>query len=93
MSLTDPSGLIFEGLVLDISSGGLGLLLPDEHPPAWRDKYDVELVLPGLQQPLINQVEVRWVDTIRHRICGTAFLTGLKAREVKALQELMKHLD
>jgi hypothetical protein len=91
--LTDESGLIFEGLVLDISSGGLGLLFPDNHLPTWKDKYKVELELPGLKQPLINNVEVRWVDIIRPRICGTAFLSGIHPLEVIAIQDLLRDVD
>jgi len=89
VDLEDHSGLIFEAVGLNISTGGLCMIFPDAPAPAHGAVYGVTLRLPNLVEPIENAVEIRWVDRVRTKLCGAAFIRGLRAREVYCLQELL----
>jgi len=87
--LTDPSGLIVEAVGLNVSMGGLCLIFPHATTPQVDQVYAVSFKLPNLADLVENEVRICWIDTIRDRLCGGAFIQGLRAREVVALQELL----
>lgn len=87
VDLEDPSGLIFEAVALNVSVGGMCMLFP--MTPTVGSRYGVVLELPKLSSPVVNEIEVRWTDPVRAKICGVVFLKGLRAIEVYTLNELM----
>ena len=89
IDLEDPSGLIFEAVGLNLSSGGLCLIFPDAPAPCVAAEYNISFQLPTLTAKVENVIEIRWVDTIRTKLCGAAFIHGLRAIEVYTLQELL----
>lgn len=90
IDLEDQSGLIFEAVGLNISFGGLCMIFPDAPVPSVGAVYGVTLRLPNLTKPIENAIEIRWVDRVRTKLCGAAFIRGLRAREVYYLQELIR---
>ena len=89
IDLEDPSGIIFEAVGLNISTGGLCLIFPAAPAPTVGAIYGVSFRLPTLKEPVVNTIAVRWIDILRAQICGAAFLKGLRAREVFTLNELL----
>jgi len=90
VDLEDTSGIIFEAVGLNIGPGGMCLIFPDAPPPYVGASYGVSFQLPTLNEKIKNAVEVRWVDRVRQKLCGCTFIRGLRAREVYAIQELIK---
>ena len=90
IDLEDPSGIIFEAVGLNVSAGGLCLIFPDAPTPHVGAEYDVSFQLPTLSGRVRNIIEIRWVDRTRTKLCGAAFLQGLRAFEVYTLNELIK---
>ena len=80
--------LSFEAVGMNISSGGMCLVFPDTPPPVVGDCYGVTLRLPNLNEDIENAIIIRWVDAERSKMCGGAFVRGLRAREVHAINEL-----
>lgn len=89
VDLEDPSGLIFESVGMNLSIGGMCLVFPDAPAPHVGAQYKITFRLSNLDAPIENTIEVRWVDAVRTKICGVAFLDGLRAIEVYALNELI----
>lgn len=90
IDLEDHSGLIFEAVGLNISMGGLCMIFPDAPPPHYGAVYGISFILPTLTERVENAVEIRWVDRVRTKLCGGTFVRGLRAREVYAINELIK---
>jgi hypothetical protein len=90
VDLGDPSGLIFEAVALNVSAGGMCLIFPDAPTPRVGAEYDVSFQLPTLPEKVHNAIEVRWIDSVRTKICGVTFVQGLRAIEVYTLNELIK---
>lgn len=90
VDLEDPSGIIFEAVGLNIGAGGMCLIFPDAPSPTVGAEYDVSFQLPTLDDRVHNAIEVRWVDPVRTKLCGAAFLEGLRAVEIYTLNELLK---
>lgn len=90
VDLEDPSGIIFEAVGLNFSAGGLCLIFPDAPTPRVGAEFDVSFQLPTLPDRVRSVIQIRWVDAIRTKLCGAAFLQGLRAIEVYTLNELIK---
>ena len=90
VDLEDSSGIIFEAVGLNISPGGMCLIFPDAPAPAVGQTYGVAFLLPTLSTKVVNEIEVRWIDRVRSKLCGGVFVHGLRAREVYTIQELLK---
>jgi hypothetical protein len=71
----------------DISAGGMRLRVPGE-PPKIGERLKVSFRLPLLAAPIEAEGEVRWVDRGTPTVCGIQFSTGLRAREVWAINRL-----
>lgn len=72
----------------DISAGGMRLRVVDE-PPKIGERLKVSFRLPLLAAPIEAEGEVRWVDRSGvPTVCGIQFSTGLRAREVWAINRL-----
>lgn len=71
----------------DISTGGMrmrvdGLILKVG------EKLRLSFKLPLLADPIMTEAEVRWIDRTTGTMCGLQFTTGLRAREVWAINRL-----
>ena len=71
----------------DISAGGMRLRVAGE-PPKIGERLKVSFRLPLLAAPIEAEGEVRWVDRGTPTVCGIQFSTGLRAREVWAINRL-----
>lgn len=89
IDLEDESGIIFEAVGLNFSAGGLCLIFPDAPSPSVGAEFNVSFQLPTLTDRVHNVIQIRWVDAIRTKLCGAAFLQGLRAIEVYTLNELI----
>lgn len=75
----------------NIGVGGLRVRLP---PEAALSEFvigasvDVACMIPGLDVVTELSAVVRWVDRANERVIGLAFATGLRAREVWAINQL-----
>lgn len=86
----DPEHRSFEAVGLNVSTGGLCLIFPDEPAPQVGDVYGVIFRLPNMNEDVENAVVIRWVDRERSKVCGGAFVRGLRAREAHAIGELLR---
>jgi hypothetical protein len=89
VDLEDPSGIIFEAVGLNLSTGGMCLIFPDAPSPQVGAEYNVSFALPQLAERIENVIEIRWVDAVRTKLCGVAFVHGLRAKEVYTLNNLI----
>ncbi|PRP95665.1 PilZ domain protein [Enhygromyxa salina] len=71
----------------DISAGGMRLTVDGEAPKIG-EHLKVSFKLPLLAAPIEAEGEVRWVDRGTPTLCGIQFSTGLRAREVWAINRL-----
>lgn len=71
----------------DVSAGGMRLKADTGTPPRVGERFEVEFRLPLLPDPVRARGEVRWVN---EGVCGVQFTTGLRAREVWAINRLHK---
>ena len=71
----------------DISAGGMRLEVVGD-PPKIGERLKVSFKLPLLAAPIEAEGEVRWVDRGTPTLCGIQFSTGLRAREVWAINRL-----
>ncbi|KIG13056.1 hypothetical protein DB30_00593 [Enhygromyxa salina] len=71
----------------DISAGGMRLRVEGE-PPKLGSRLKVSFKLPLLAAPIEAEGEVRWVDRGTPTVLGIQFSTGLRAREVWAINRL-----
>ncbi|MFO7564569.1 MAG: PilZ domain-containing protein [Enhygromyxa sp.] len=71
----------------DISAGGMRLRVVGD-PPKIGERLKVSFRLPLLAAPIEAEGEVRWVDRGSPAVCGIQFSTGLRAREVWAINRL-----
>ena len=71
----------------DISAGGMSLRIEGD-PPKIGERLKVSFKLPLLAAPIEAEGEVRWVDRGSPSVCGIQFSTGLRAREVWAINRL-----
>lgn len=83
--------VVFEAVGINFSTGGLCLFFPDSPAPQIGDTYGLKFRFPNLNESVENAVEIRWVDKKRKKLCGGSFVRGLRAREVYALQQLIKN--
>lgn len=73
----------------DVSAGGMRLRIEVESDvPPVGERFSLYFSLPLLSEPVRAQGEVRWVDAGSPTICGIQFTTGLRAREVWAINRL-----
>lgn len=72
----------------DVSAGGMRLRVDEGDPPNIGERFPLSFALPLLAEPVKAQGEVRWVDKGSPTICGIQFTTGLRAREVWAINRL-----
>ncbi|NVB39907.1 PilZ domain-containing protein [Pseudenhygromyxa sp. WMMC2535] len=73
----------------DVSAGGMRLRVDDESQvPKVGERFALSFTLPLLADPVKAEGEVRWVDKGAPNICGIQFTTGLRAREVWAINRL-----
>lgn len=73
----------------DISAGGMRLRV-DAQVPKIGERLKVSFKLPLLAAPIEAEGEVRWVDRSTPPTIGIQFSTGLRAREVWAINRLHK---
>jgi c-di-GMP-binding flagellar brake protein YcgR len=71
----------------DISAGGMRLRV-DGEPPKVGERLKLSFRLPLLAGAIEAEGEVRWVDRGTPTVCGIQFSTGLRAREVWAINRL-----
>lgn len=71
----------------DVSTGGMRLRL-EGAPPRVGERLRVEFKLPLLHDAIRAEAEVRWIDRSSSASCGVQFMTGLRAREVWAINRL-----
>jgi len=71
----------------DISAGGMRLRVEGDAPKIG-SRLKVSFKLPLLAAPIEAEGEVRWVDGSTPPTCGIQFSTGLRAREVWAINRL-----
>lgn len=90
VELEDPSGILFEVVGLNVSTGGLCMIFPDAPEPLVGAVYSVRFRLPNMNEPIDNAVEIRWIDGVRKKLCGGAFVRGMRAREVYSLGKLIE---
>jgi hypothetical protein len=83
----DRGGDTFSALSMNISTGGL-MLDMGERAPTVGDEFGVSFEIPGLDEAVSAPVVVRWADAVRNNLVGVEFTTGLRAREVYAIQQL-----
>ena len=83
----DRGGDQFGAVSVNISTGGLMLDLGDRFPDVG-DEFGLSFSIPGLEDPVTAPVVVRWADAVRNNLVGVEFTTGLRAREVYAIQQL-----
>jgi c-di-GMP-binding flagellar brake protein YcgR len=79
--------LSFQCTSEDVSTGGMRLRL-EGPPPRVGERLRVEFKLPLLADPIRAEAEVRWIDRSSSASCGVQFMTGLRAREVWAINRL-----
>lgn len=72
----------------DVSIGGIKLELAEALPIAVGDSVGVTFRLPALEDAVAAPAVVRWVDRVDERVFGVQFITGLRAREVWAINRL-----
>ena len=80
-------GDTFPAVSINVSTGGL-LIDCGAITPTVADRLVLEFSIPGLEEPVRTSVVVRWADTVRPNLIGVEFTTGLRAREVYAIQQL-----
>ncbi len=83
-------GVRVEGQTFDVSLGGVGVEVAVDPPWALGQEVVLEITLPGLGEPARVPAVVRWVDDIAPFRAGTQFRTGLRAREVWAINQLFR---
>jgi c-di-GMP-binding flagellar brake protein YcgR len=71
----------------DISTGGMKLRFESAQPTVGA-RLGLRLALPELEGPIEVEGVVRWVNRIAGNVCGVQFTTGLRAREVWAINRL-----
>jgi len=71
----------------DISAGGMRLRVIGDLPRVG-ERLKVSFRLPLLAAPIEAEGEIRWVDRGTPTLCGIQFSTGLRAREVWAINRL-----
>lgn len=71
----------------DISAGGMRLRVEGD-PPKIGERLKLSFRLPLLAAAIEAEGEVRWVDRGTPTVCGIQFSTGLRAREVWAINRL-----
>lgn len=71
----------------DISAGGMRLRVVGDTPKIG-ERLKLSFRLPLLAGPIEAEGEVRWVDRGTPAVCGIQFSTGLRAREVWAINRL-----
>jgi len=76
---------------VNVSLGGMQLLLEGAIAPDVSDRIDLEFELPELDLPVRVAAEVRWVASGERRV-GVCFVRGLRPREVWALARLARGL-
>ncbi len=79
--------LSFQSVSEDVSTGGMRLRL-EGAPPRVGERLRVEFKLPLLADPIRAEAEIRWIDRSSVSSCGVQFMTGLRAREVWAINRL-----
>lgn len=80
-------GETFSAVSINVSTGG-ALLDCGVIMPSVEDLLVLKFSIPGLDEPVSTKVVVRWADTVRPNLIGVEFTTGLRAREVYAIQQL-----
>lgn len=75
---------------MDLSLGGASLRAPTDAPYALGERLSLEIDLPGLEDPVEIDAVVRWVDAIDTARIGVQFATGLRPREVYAVNQLAR---
>lgn len=71
----------------DVSAGGMRLRVAGEAPKVG-ERFELSFRLPLLAAPVEATGQVRWVVPGAPTVCGIQFTTGLRAREVWAINRL-----
>ena len=77
----------FPAVSVNVSTGGV-LLDCGVIMPGVAERLELKFSIPGLDEPVTTHAVVRWADTVRPNLVGVEFTTGLRAREVYAIQQL-----
>lgn len=66
------------------------MVFPDRPLPRVGACFAAQIALPNLSSPLENMVTIAWVNRTNTKMCGGAFVRGLRAKETYAIEELLK---
>ncbi len=80
------------GATENLSLGGALVRIAAEPPLRAGERLGVSFTLPGLQEPVRAEADVRWVNDVDRGLAGIQFLTGFRAKETWALHQLINRL-
>jgi c-di-GMP-binding flagellar brake protein YcgR len=78
------------GVTDNLSLGGAMIVCDADPPLRVGERITLSFALPLLDAPVRTEAEVRWINDIDRRCAGVQFLTGLRARETWALDQLIR---